>query len=638
MGSKRRIGLGVISVAFLCGLTGLLAPNVLATDDGNVVIHRYQAGGSGAGAAKQEYIELYNNSGHDIDVTGWCVVYKGISSPTAQTVGCINGERTNSKVYLQSKKSVLFISAELETFVKTIDPAFKADILFAITSNLAASNGSIEIVNKNIETIDSLGWGLLTGEGLSAAGNTPGGKILQRISLDETLLKDSAENSLDFELVNAPGKYNGNGLYETIEQDVDPGPDAEPDTGERPDNNAEGPGCQAAAVFINEILANPAGADSDGGEFVELYNDSVEPVSLKSCLLTTDKEANMPLPEVTLDPGEFYAFQLADKLLNAGGTVTFITRATEDTVIYPALKDDEAWGFYESAWQFVRPTPGATNVLAASSHETCGASGVILTEILANPEGADTAGGEFVEFYNSGNQTADLTGCKIATDKDDSIELPGFLLQPGEYYALMLADKLLNGGGTVVFSGSDAVQSISYVSLGDNESWALINNRWEVTNIPTPGAPNQPSATEPRVLGANTVLESCPPGKFRNPETNRCKNIASQASSLIPCDPGQERNPKTNRCRKIATAGSSLSPCQSGYERNPETNRCRKVTSLSTGSSNTGPTTTSGATPLHPAILVSLSTLLLGYGLYEYRGDIFQALGKLKSKLLSKNA
>jgi len=120
----------------------------------------------------------------------------------------------------------------------------------------------------------------------------------------------------------------------------------------------------------------------------------------------------------------------------------------------------------------------------------------------------------------------------------------------------------------------------AYDTPGDDMAWALVSNAWQYTNQPTPGAANLPSLEDGNGAtggsGAGTsALEPCPSGKFRNPETNRCKNIEGDAGSLAPCAPDQIRNPETNRCRSIFSATGALTPCQPGQSRNPETNRCR---------------------------------------------------------------
>lgn len=637
MGYKIGVSTRLLTILVLIGFF-VFPPPTLAIDDGGVVIHRFQAGGSGSGTTQQEYIELFNNSDHDIDVTNWCLEYEGLSSSnTIVVIGCINAENAGTKVYLGSGSSVLFMSRELETLAKSSDPNFAADIVFSTSSNLAASNGLIRLINKPKTTIDMLGWGSKTGEGVPASGNIPGGKILQRKVLSGNKLQDTNDNSADFELISAPGNYSGGGLSE-VNDDIPINPDEEKKPEEN-DTTTPETVCNATRVLVNEILANPSGADTNGGEFVELINDGDGVISLKNCILSTDKAPNMILSDVTLAPSELHVVWLADKLLNGGGTVSFITDTTEDSVLYPALKDDEAWGFYDDTWQLVSPTPGAPNQPRIPPTEKCQAPDIIITEILANPTGADTNGKEFVEFYNQGNGMVSLKNCILSTDKDGSIALPDTPILPGQYYAVFLSDKLLNSGGTVIFNDT-ASSAITYPKLSDDEAWALINESWQITTVATPGAPNQSSPPKPSVLGANSTPTPCPVGKVRNPETNRCKTLNSPVLALIPCDPGQERNPTTNRCRKIAAASSTLKPCQQGYERNPETNRCRKTSTLGSGLNRTNDPIdqASQSTPLHPAILISLSTLLLGYGLNEYRTDIFQGLGKLKGKLLPKKA
>ncbi len=56
---------------------------------------------------------------------------------------------------------------------------------------------------------------------------------------------------------------------------------------------------------------------------------------------------------------------------------------------------------------------------------------------------------------------------------------------------------------------------------------------------------------------------------------------ANIAMPQKPCATGQERNPETGLCRTIPTE-TVLTPCREGQERNPETNRCRNIISFMT--------------------------------------------------------
>ena len=54
-------------------------------------------------------------------------------------------------------------------------------------------------------------------------------------------------------------------------------------------------------------------------------------------------------------------------------------------------------------------------------------------------------------------------------------------------------------------------------------------------------------------LNAVLALAPCPPGKERNPATNRCRTVKARkakAKTLKNCPPDKIRNPTTNRCVK----------------------------------------------------------------------------------------
>lgn len=82
-------------------------------------------------------------------------------------------------------------------------------------------------------------------------------------------------------------------------------------------------------------------------------------------------------------------------------------------------------------------------------------------------------------------------------------------------------------------------------------------------------------------------LKPCPPGKERNPLTNRCINIKARTIVHAPINaPINVPLPHTplviapethNKTVKKANASKTLSPCPPGKERNPLTNRCIKI-------------------------------------------------------------
>lgn len=141
--------------------------------------------------------------------------------------------------------------------------------------------------------------------------------------------------------------------------------------------------------------------------------------------------------------------------------------------------------------------------------------------------------------------------------------------------------SLTNSGGYVWLEDALGMKqytetAIQYLSAGSSlqgYSYALASDgTWQWTATPQPYGENV-------ITAAVAEPAPCPEGKYRNPDTNRCRNLEEVITDLVPCQEGYERNALTNRCRKIASTGTSLTPCKEGQERNPATNRCRSIAS-----------------------------------------------------------
>lgn len=214
---------------------------------------------------------------------------------------------------------------------------------------------------------------------------------------------------------------------------------------------------------------------------------------------------------------------------------------------------------------------------------------ILLTEILPNPIGADT-GNEFIEIYNPTNKMVDLSfySIKTGTNLDKTYAFPlGAMIAPNEHRTFidtLMKFTLVNTSSRVILSAADG-STLSdtgiYNTPLDGESWAWIDNAWQYTNQPSPGAANLISLVEEVQIDAtDSGLSACPAGKYRNPLTNRCRNITTDSAVLASCDTDQYRNPETGRCRKIEN--TSLTPCKEGQYRSEETNRCRSIQTAST--------------------------------------------------------
>ncbi len=312
---------------------------------------------------------------------------------------------------------------------------------------------------------------------------------------------------------------------------------------------------------------------------------------------------------------------------------------------------------------------------------------VTVSELLPNPASPKTDDeDEFIELYNPNNQSINLEGYKLQSGSsfNYSYSLPNIAIPENSYLALYSSNTKLilsNSGSAAKISDPNGVEfhsSEPYQAIGEDESWALIDGEWVVTDRVTPNAPNL-SPTEFFVeTGGKGGLEPCPIGKYRNPltnrcknietastlkpcssnqyrspetnrcrkkeeasvlkacavdqyrnpETNRCRNIASSSSSLRPCNPDQYRNPQTNRCKKIE-ALSNLKACEEGQERNPETNRCRKIAGVTSGGLDS--VATAAGNPVSYPALAIVGAGLIGYALYEYRIEISKLFSRIKN-------
>ncbi len=255
-----------------------------------------------------------------------------------------------------------------------------------------------------------------------------------------------------------------------------------------------------------------------------------------------------------------------------------------------------------------------------------------ITELYPNAPSYDT-GQEFIELYNPNTESVDLHGyiVSLQASSADTYVFDGGVIAPGEYVSIGDLESgivLPNTTGYVelVAPNGDIVSvSQPYDDPQPNSSWALIGGVWQYTNQPTPGGFNVlpledeidedsdddaqddtvddgSDAPDDQDGSTTPVLPACPAGKYRNPATNRCKNLEDPVSTLKPCAAHQYRSSDTNRCRNLPdaaavtvnegaivpvadrqSAGSlgaqstNYVPCKEGQYRNPATNRCKKL-------------------------------------------------------------
>ncbi|MEX0668750.1 MAG: lamin tail domain-containing protein [Candidatus Saccharimonadales bacterium] len=308
--------------------------------------------------------------------------------------------------------------------------------------------------------------------------------------------------------------------------------------------------------------------------------------------------------------------------------------------------------------------------------------GVILSELLPNPEGPRSQFPReehaFIEIFNPTDEPIDLEGCGLQVMYVGSGSMSDIFwfdedltIEPLEFMAFFEQDSDLalpvGVSGKVYLLTADDIEldeieldefsldnSLYEEPVPEAASWALFTDEedyWQWTYSPTPGEANIEQDTKPlpdcepgrernpETSRCRNIIQEepppdCGPGRERNPDTNRCRNIVSASSNtLIPCKSHQERNPETNRCRNIETTSTRLVPCEPHQERNPETNRCRNVATPN----QEAITDIEDVRSVHVAAPISwwwpigILALALSYGIWEWRRDFMSLWHKLTS-------
>lgn len=302
---------------------------------------------------------------------------------------------------------------------------------------------------------------------------------------------------------------------------------------------------------------------------------------------------------------------------------------------------------------------------------TCFPYTLTITELLPNVRGSDT-GREYIELYNPNDVELDISQyyLQLGSTYSKSYPLPSMSIAPKQYIAIsdtisgLILPNTVANVRIYATQGELVDETLNYDTPKDDESWALIDGLWRYTDQATPAAANLSRSVSEEEPVQEEAIAVCPVGKYRNPETNRCKIIetvdqlkpcavdqvrnletnrcrsifSAVSSSLTPCKQGQERSSETNRCRSIVTSSSaSLKPCAPGQERSPETNRCRKKVA----ESNLGKIVEEDASQVaqfSDGFLVAGVAIagFGGYALWEWRTEALSAIRRFK-ELLAKN-
>lgn len=259
-----------------------------------------------------------------------------------------------------------------------------------------------------------------------------------------------------------------------------------------------------SALRLTEVAANVATED----QFIEVRNDSTEPITLSGCMVQTNRSstASYVFADTVVLAGAYVTLYIKDTPLTltktTTGSVYLLSSdgSTEaDSVTYADLLEDTSYAFFGDSWQqtFV-VTPAENNILQEYAHCEVGS--------VRNPES-----GLCNKITTMANSLADCGEGKYRSDETNRCRV---------------------------------IETTSSLAPCDNDQY------------------RSPETNRCRNLVTTaSMLTPCASNQERNPDTNRCRNITS-VDGLTPCAANQERNPETNRCRLSASSVAADFPVE----------------------------------------------------------------------------
>ena len=284
----------------------------------------------------KEFIELYNTSSQQVDISGWTIDYKSATGKTWSKRASFNQDTS------LAPKSALVVSTE-------------AEAEYRLVSGMAQTGGNIRLRDSSGQVIDQVAWGDGDSpEGSSVSAPAIGQSIVRNATEAQDNLIDTDNNQDDFVLqaVQTPGKIGQTTELEDNDSSVTP--PATNDTGQ---------------IFLSELLPDPQSPQSDTqDEYIELYNQGDAPVSLDGWSLRDKTNHVYRITNTVIGPKEFLVLKSAvTKIsLNNDGDEIFLIDPTGSVVDnspnYGTARPGLTWGLSDDVWSWLaEPTPGASN-------------------------------------------------------------------------------------------------------------------------------------------------------------------------------------------------------------------------------------------------------------------------------------
>jgi len=285
--------------------------------------------------ASDEFIELFNASGSDIDLSGWQISYKSATGTTWYKKATIEPGK------VLAPNSYYLIATLIDADTK-------------MSSGLAQTGGNLRITDSAGNVIDKLAWGNGDSPLGQAADYPQAGESLSRLyNSDGLSLKNTNNNFADFAISSQPT----------------PGDPPLFDPQLQEDNQTQNQTSFYPSLILTELFPDPASPQTDNSdEFIEIYNPNDFPVSLKGWSLQDSTANTYWFSSEQIAAGSYLAIYSKDSnisLNNDGDVVSLFNpsgQLVDQTSNYGNAKEGLSWGLTASGWGWtVSPTPSSPN-------------------------------------------------------------------------------------------------------------------------------------------------------------------------------------------------------------------------------------------------------------------------------------
>lgn len=327
-------------ITLLLGLVIMAAP--IHADGQNIFITEVQT--ASLTSASDEFVEIFNNSDSEIDLSGWAMYYRSATGTT-----------------WTKKATVLTGSIKAKAFW-TFASIILADTKFS--SGLSSTGGTLQIRDKSGVEIDQFGWGSTqTFSGTPASPSAAGQSMYRLYDFSATSFINGGNNFADFDLTDMPT----------------PSKLPEPEKIEEDTEITKYP-----KLELSEIFPDPSSPQTDSeDEFIEIYNPNTTEVDLSGWKLADEGGNEFIIKGYAISPFQhisFYPTETKITLNNTGDSIKLINpngELIDESDNYGSAREGLSWSKISNTWQWAEePTADASNADAYIENVTSAASAV----------------------------------------------------------------------------------------------------------------------------------------------------------------------------------------------------------------------------------------------------------------------